>query len=132
MADDLIPVPKDVEAVGRVVVDAAFQVHSAFGPGLLESAYEFCLEHELTQRGHTIQRQLTLPITYRGLKIDSAYRVDILVDARVIVEVKAVESELPVHKAQLMTYLRLASMRLGYLINFNVPVIRLGIRRIIV
>jgi GxxExxY protein len=132
MTKELIPAPPEVEAVGQSIVDAAFQVHSALGPGLLESAYELCLEHEIALRGLKVERQVPLPVIYRGLDIESAYRIDLLVDAKVIVEVKAVETELPVHKAQLMTYLRLASLRLGYLINFNVPVIRQGIRRVIV
>jgi GxxExxY protein len=125
-------VPTDVEDVGRAVVDAAFHGHSALGPGMLESAYEACLAHELSIRGHSVQRQTKLPISYKGLQIVAAYRIDLMVDAKVLVEVKAVENDAPVHKAQLMTYLRLASLRLGYLVNFNVPVIRQGIRRVIV
>lgn len=132
MAKDLIPAPPEVEAVGRDIVDAAFQVHATIGPGLLESAYESCLEHELLERGSSVQRQLLLPVKYKGHAIENAYRIDLLVDAKVIVEVKAVETELPVHRAQLMTYLRLSYLRLGYLINFNVPAIRLGLKRVIV
>jgi GxxExxY protein len=122
----------DTERVAAGIVDASFQVHAALGPGLLESAYEKCLAHALTLRGHAVESQIALPIDFLGLRIEAAYRVDLLVDAKVIVEVKAVETLQPVHRAQLMTYLRVSKLRLGFLINFNVPVIRAGLNRMIV
>lgn len=113
------------------VADAAFAVHSALGPGLLESVYEVCLAHELKQRGVDVERQVALPVVYRGVRIEAGLRLDLLVAACVVVEVKAVETLLPVHKAQILTYLKLSHHRLGFLINFNAPTLKEGIRRII-
>jgi GxxExxY protein len=115
--------------VSGVVVDAAFAVHRALGPGLLESVYEQCLVHELQARGAKVTRQLTLPITYRGLKIDGGLRIDLEVDGLVVVELKAVERLLPIHEAQLLTYLKLSDRRLGLLINFNTTTLKEGLRR---
>lgn len=129
MRDDRNDLPPELEAIGRNVLDAAFVVHREFGPGLLESTYEHCLAHALTNRGHKVDRQLTLPVVFEGLTLDAGYRLDLIVDDEVIVEVKAVEALAPVHDAQLITYLRLARRRLGYLINFNVALLRQGIRR---
>jgi len=112
-----------------MVVDAAFRVHSALGPGLLESIYESCLAHEFTKRGMPFRRQATLPIVYDGVSFESGLRLDFLVADAVVVEVKAVEKMLPVFEAQILSYLKLAGCRLGYLINFNVPLIREGVRR---
>ena len=117
--------------VAREIVDAAFAVHKALGPGLLESAYEQCLASELTKRGVSIQRQVGLPIVYQGERIEGAYRMDLLVEGLVVVEVKARETPLPVHQAQLLTYLKLSGHPLGLLINFNVPLIKHGIKRLI-
>ena len=111
-------------------MDAAFAVHVQLGPGLLESVYEKCLCHAIRRRGLSVQRQLFLPIEFEDLKINSGLRLDMVVDDCLVVEVKATEVLLPVHKAQLLTYLRLSGHRLGLLINFNVPVIRNGITRI--
>ena len=123
--------PSEVhDATARQIVDAAFAVHSALGPGLLESVYEQCLVHELTSRDQKIARQVTLPIQYRGMTIEAGLRLDMLVNELVIVEVKAIERLLPVHEAQLLTYLKLAQKRLGILVNFNVPLIKDGIRRL--
>lgn len=118
------------DQIAKDVVDAAFKVHSTLGPGLLESAYEACLAHELTRRGYRIERQKEQPIIYEGLEIEVGYRLDILVDDQLIIELKAVEQMLPIHQAQIMTYLRLSRKTLGLIINFNVPLIKNGIKRV--
>jgi GxxExxY protein len=105
--------------LSRIVLDAAFQVHSALGPGLLESAYEKCLAYELGKQGISTSSQVELPIIYDSKRIDAGYRIDMLVENLVIIELKAVERLLPIHEAQLLSYLRLAKKRLGLLINFN-------------
>jgi GxxExxY protein len=112
------------------IVDGAFAVHSTLGPGLLESVYQQCLVRELRLRDLKIAQQVILPIEYRGLSIDAGLRLDLLVGGIVIVEIKAVERLLPVHEAQLLTYLKLAQKRLGILVNFNVPLIKDGLRRL--
>jgi len=122
-------IPAELDSLARQVVDSAFVVHKALGPGLLESVYEACLDVELTERGIPFKRQVPLPISYKGREIGDAYRLDFLVSENLIVELKAVEQLLPVHEAQLLSYLRLSHRRLGLLINFNVPVIKAGIRR---
>ena len=113
------------------VVDAAIKVHTALGPGLLEGAYEGCLVHELRKRGHLVVHQLGLPIVYDEVCIDLGYRIDLLVDGVVVVEVKSVGKLAPIHNAQLLSYLKLGGYKLGLLINFNVPQLRDGIRRIV-
>jgi len=120
------------ERVGSAVVHAAFQVHRNLGPGLLESVYEVCFCHELRKLGMSCQRQVVVPILYDGLTFDEGFRADVLVDELVICELKAVADWQPVFLAQLLTQLRLTGRRLGFLINFNVPVIKRGIRRVIV
>ena len=117
--------------VAKAVVDAAFKVHSTLGPGLLETVYEACLVHELHRRGLRVETQAVLPIEYDGFKLDAALRLDLVVEDQLIVELKAVEALLPIHMAQMMTYLKLSGHRVGLLINFNVPRIKDGIRRII-
>ena len=124
------PISDELDEVARQVVEAAFAVHSALGPGLLESVYETCLVHELAKRGVHAVRQVVLPIHYDGLRLDAGLRLDFLVEDCLVVELKAVESLLPVHEAQLLTYLKLSGYRLGLLINFNVPLIKDGIKRI--
>jgi GxxExxY protein len=124
-------IPAEVEAVARHVVDAAFAVHKNLGPGLLESVYEICLSHELTKRGVPHQRQVALPVVYDGVRLDAGLRLDLLAGDCLIVELKAVEKHNPLFEAQLLTYLKLTGRRLGLLINFNVPLIREGIRRVI-
>ncbi|MFZ9739783.1 MAG: GxxExxY protein, partial [Prochlorotrichaceae cyanobacterium] len=109
----------------------AFTVHSALGAGLLESVYEVCLEYELTKRGLKVDRQVALPVIYDNIRLDAGFRLDLLVNRCVIIELKAVETLLPVHTAQVMTYLKLSKHRLGLLINFNVPLIKSGIKRIV-
>jgi GxxExxY protein len=128
---DKVPIPAEIEAIGKAVVDSAFRVHSQLGAGLLESVYEICLEHELHKRGVPVQRQVLLPIVYDGTKLDGGLRLDLLVNDLVIVEVKAVERHLPIFEAQLLTYLKLAEKRLGFIVNFNVPLIRDGIKRMV-
>ncbi|HEY8134138.1 MAG TPA: GxxExxY protein [Thermoanaerobaculia bacterium] len=117
------------EITGKII-GAAIEVHHALGPGLLESAYQQCLCRELSLRSIPFARQLSLPINYKGMKLDCSYRVDLLVDD-VVVEIKSISEIAPIHEAQLMTYMRLGHWRLGLLINFNVAVLRRGIRRLI-
>ena len=114
-----------------MIVDAAIEVHRILGPGLLESAYEEALCHELNLRGMTFERQKAMPVTYKGVKLNCGYRLDLLVDGLVVVELKAVERMEPVFEAQLITYLKLTGLWLGLLLNFNVPVMKRGIRRIV-
>ena len=113
------------------VVDAAIKVHTALGPGLLEGAYEACLVHELRKRGHLVIQQLALPILYDGICIDLGYRIDLLVDGQVVVEVKSVGKLAPIHTAQVLSYLKLGGYKVGLLLNFNVPHLKDGIRRIV-
>ncbi len=112
------------------VIGCAIQVHRKLGPGLLESVYEACLSYELTQAGIYHERQKPMPITYGDVSLDAGYRLDLWVEDELIIELKAVESLLPLHTAQLMTYLRLANRRLGLLINFNVSVLSHGVKRV--
>ena len=118
-----------IEQIGACVVDSAIRVHSALGPGLLESTYENCLTYELRTAGHSVDCQVTVPIEYREIRIDAGYRLDLLIDRLVIVENKAAERLLPIHAAQLLTYLRLTKLKLGFLINWNVPLLRDGLHR---
>ena len=118
-------------AIGTVVIASAMKVHSAVGAGLLESAYETCLLYELEKQGLAVQRQVLIPLRYEDLRIDNGYRVDLLVENRVVVELKALETILPVHRAQLLSYLRLGGFKLGYLLNFNVARMRDGIVRLV-
>jgi len=111
------------------IIGAAIEVHRQLGPGLLESAYEECLCHELHLRGIGFRRQIELPVEYKGIKLDCGYRLDLIVQDEVVVELKCVERVLPVHEAQLLTYMRLAGKQVGLLINFNVPVLTRGISR---
>ncbi len=113
------------------VVDSAITVHSALGPGLLESAYEACLVHELSERKIQIASQVTLPVNYRDTHVDAGYRLDIVVGGVIIIEVKAVEKVLPIHSAQLLTYLKLSGLKVGFLMNFNVGLMRDGITRMV-
>lgn len=116
--------------IAHEIVDAAYQVHVALGPGLLESVYEIALAHELSKRGLPVTRQQEIPIFYDGLQFDQGFRADLVVDDKVIVEIKSVETLNPAHHKQLLTYLRLAQKRLGLLINFGAPLIKHGIHRI--
>jgi GxxExxY protein len=120
----------DANEVSREAVDAGLKVHRALGPGLLESAYEHCLVHELVKRGLVVARQVPLSISYDGMTIDAGYRVDLLVQDLLIIEIKAVDALTRVHHAQLLTYLKLSGRRLGLLMNFNVALFKDGIRRV--
>jgi GxxExxY protein len=117
--------------IGSGVIAAAMKVHSAVGPGLLESAYEVCLTHELTKSGLSLRQQVPVPICYERLRIENGYRIDLLVMDCVVLELKALETILPVHRAQLLSYLRLGGYKLGYLLNFHVAHMRDGITRIV-
>ena len=119
----------EIEKIGKQIVNAAFEVHSELGPGLLESVYEICLVEELKERGLTVERQVKLPVVYKDKILQKEFIIDILVEKCVIIELKAVEMLLPVHEVQTLTYMKLADMKLGYLINFNVPLIKQGIKR---
>ena len=124
-------VPPETDRLASAVTAAALAVHRSLGPGLLEGIYEECLCAELKEMGLAVQRQVQIPIFYRGIRIGADYRADVVVSGQVLVEVKSVEHVPPVHHAQLLTYLKLSGLRLGLLINFNVPVIRDGIKRMI-
>lgn len=113
------------------IIGCAFKVHSQLGPGLLESTYEVCLEYELGKAGRVVERQKPLPVMYHDVRLDAGYRIDMLVDYQVILELKAVEAIAPIHQAQLMTYLKLSGYGLGLLLNFNVTDMKKGIKRMI-
>ncbi len=115
----------------EVIIGAAIDVHKVLGPGLLESAYEECFCHELGLRGVVTERQKPLPLVYKGLKLDCGYRLDVVVENRVVVELKTVDTILPIHEAQLLTYLKLSGIRTGLMFNFNVPVLKDGLRRMV-
>jgi GxxExxY protein len=119
------------EGIATQIVDSAVKIHKQLGPGLLESAYQACLKHELTHRGMDVQCEIPVPICYEGLKIDTGYRLDLLVGGCVVVENKAVKKLLPIHDAQLLTYLKLMQLRLGFLINWNEILIKYGIKRLV-
>ncbi len=121
----------DIEEVARQIVDAAIKVHRALGPGLLESAYEHCLAYEIRQRGLRVECQIVLPIVYEGQRIDAGYRVDMLVEDCIIIENKAVEQTLPIHEAQLLTYMKLRGYRMGFLLNWNVKLMKDGIKQMV-
>ncbi len=121
----------ELNEISAQVVDAAIRVHSVLGPGLLENAYEVCLMHELQKRGLRVERQLGLPVVYEGVKIDLGYRLDLLVEQRVIVELKAVDTLTHLHQAQLLSYLKLSGKKVGLLINFNVLRLKNGLKRMV-
>lgn len=121
----------DLNDITERVIGACIEIHRQLGPGLLESAYEECLAYELTQLGVKYQRQLALPVLYKGVRLDCGYRIDLLVEEAVIVELKTVERLLPVHSAQLLTYLKMTHLTVGLLIHFYVPTLRDGIKRIV-
>lgn len=125
------PIPRDADDIARQVVDAAFEVHTSLGPGLLEGVYERCLSRELKLRGLRPQNQVHVDIKYKGEEIESGFRADVIVNDFVIVEIKAVDASVPVNRAQVLTYLKLTGLRLGLLINFNVALIKDGIKRIV-
>lgn len=120
----------DEDKITEAIIGAAIEVHRHLGPGLLESTYETCLVHELSNAGLSIVRQRALPVRYKGLILEDSYRPDLIVAERVIAEIKAVSTLMPVHTAQLLTYLRLTSLKVGLLINFNISVLKNGIKRV--
>ncbi|MBR9978671.1 MAG: GxxExxY protein [Bacteroidetes bacterium] len=121
----------ETEMTAREIVDAAYMVHRELGPGLLESTYEKSMAYELRSRGLNVETQLSIPVQYKELFIPYGYRLDMLVESRVIVEVKAVEQLMSIHTAQTLTYLRMLGKRLGLLVNFNVPLVKNGMKRVI-
>ena len=125
------PISDAVNEVSGVIIDAALQVHKSLGPGLLESVYEKCLCYELESRGLDVRRQVEVPLVYRDLQFDCGFRMDLLVNDEVVVEIKAVESVLPIHTAQLLTYLKVTENRVGLLVNFNVAKLKNGIHRFV-
>jgi GxxExxY protein len=126
-----VPIPDELNRISGSIVDAAITVHRELGPGLLENVYETCLAHELEKRGLRVERQVEQDVIYGGVVLDSGFKLDLLVESAIIVELKAVETLLPVHSAQILTYLRLSDLRLGLLMNFNVPLLKDGIRRFV-
>ncbi len=122
---------KELNKISYDIIGCAYRVHSRLGPGLLESTYEACLEYELLKMGYKVERQKALPIVYDEVKLDTGYRIDLLVENEVIVDNKSVDAIAPIHKAQVMTYLKLSEKKLGLLINFNVMDLKKGINRII-
>ncbi len=120
-----------LDEISRRIIGAAIEVHRHLGPGLLESAYQSCLAFELKQLGLKLEEQKPLPIVYKDVKLDCGYRLDLVVEDEIIVEIKAVEKLLPIHEAQLLSYLRLAKKRVGLLMNFHVPVLKNGLKRIV-
>ena len=122
---------EDIEMIASQLVDAALVVHRELGPGLLESTYQACLSHELRSRGIETRCEVVLPIEYRGIQIEAGYRIDMLISGCIIVENKSVQALTPIHEAQLLTYLKLSDRRLGFLINWNVSLIKDGIKRMV-
>ncbi len=125
------PLSREIEELSRNLVDSAFKVHQTLGPGLLESVYEACLCVELKKRGIRYKSQAPIPLVYEGVSIEAGLRLDLLVEGSIVLEIKSVERLLPVHQSQLLTYLKLADLHLGLLINFNVAMFKQGVRRII-
>jgi len=125
------PIPSDIEHVGKIVLDSAYKVHTTLGPGLLESVYEACLAYELRQSRSLVETQVAVPVVYADVRVDAGLRLDILIEKCVIVEIKAIEKTTPLHEAQLLTYLKISGLRLGFLINFNVLHLKDGIKRLV-
>lgn len=121
----------NIEEIFKKVLDCSFQVHTALGPGLLESAYEECLFYEMTQIGLNVEKQKALPLVYKEVKLDAGYRIDLIVENNIIIEIKAVDSLSDIHLAQILTYLKLSNCKLGLLVNFNVRHLKDGIKRVI-
>ena len=121
----------ELNKITEIIIGAAMAVHRELGPGLLESAYEACLAYELPERGLSVERQKALPVKYRGVNVDCGYRIDLLVEGKVVIELKAVERLEAIHQAQLLSYLKLSGCKVGLLINFNVKVLKDGIRRLV-
>ncbi|MEI6595392.1 MAG: GxxExxY protein [Bacteroidota bacterium] len=126
------PISEEEERIGKAVVNAAFHIHTTLGPGLLEKVYEICFCHVLQQQGFIVKRQIPIPIVFEGVTFEEGLRLDVLVNDLVICELKALENVNPVWEAQILSHLKLTEKRLGYLINFNVPLIKNGIKRLVV
>lgn len=126
-----IIIPDEIERLATLAVDAAFNVHTELGPGLLESAYQVCFAYELELRGVRYQKELSVPLSYKGKRIEVGFRADVVVEQKLLIELKAVEQALPIHKAQVITYLKLMHFPLGLLINFNEVLIKHGIQRVL-
>jgi GxxExxY protein len=126
------PIPEEINVISGKIVNAAITVHTILGPGLLESAYETCLEKELKDNGITCHRQVPLPVVYKDVELDAGYRIDLFAEERVIIELKSVERLMPIHEAQMLTYLRLSGCRVGLLLNFNVRSMKNGIKRVVI
>lgn len=126
------PIPESVERIGREIVDAALAVHRALGPGLLESVYEACLAEELKRRGLASERQVSVPVVYGDVRMETGFRLDLLVEGSVVVEIKSIDAVASIHRAQVLTYLRFSGRRLGYLINFNATLLKNGLQRLVV
>ncbi|MDQ3109747.1 MAG: GxxExxY protein [Bacteroidota bacterium] len=126
-----IPIPQEIDRIGKAIVDSAYAVHKNLGPGLLERVYEVCLCYELNKRGISTRRQVDIPIKYDDLIFDEGLRLDVIANEEVIIEIKAVDQVNPVWEAQVLSHLKLTDKRLGYLINFNVPLIKSGIKRFV-
>jgi GxxExxY protein len=131
MGKEFEPIPDEINAIAAQVFDAALQVHRATGPGLLEGVYEACLCHELSSRGIRFQRQVSWPVIYDGVRLSAGLRLDLLVEDQVIAELKAVDQLIPLFDAQVITYLKLTGKRLGLIINFNVELLKDGVKRIV-
>ncbi|ADL02630.1 GxxExxY protein [Brevundimonas subvibrioides] len=129
--EDAEAISAEVNRVGKAAMDAAFTVHSALGPGLLESVYEACLFEELRAAGLAVERQVAIPLSYREARLDVGFRLDLLVERKVIMEIKAIDALASIHTAQVLTYLKFSSLRLGYLVNFNVSRLKDGLRRVV-
>ncbi len=121
----------EFDSVSREIIGSAIEVHRIIGPGMLESAYEECLTYELIQKGLKVDRQKPIPVVYKEIKMDCGYRLDLLIDKRVIVEVKSVDFIIPVHETQILTYMRFASIKIGLFINFTVTVLKNGLKRFV-
>jgi GxxExxY protein len=125
------PIPVETEVIGKKVLDAAYAVHSALGPGLLESVYEACLAHKLRQQNVLVATQVVMPVMFEGVQIETGLRLTLLAGKQVIVELKSVDTLIPLHEAQLLTHLKVTGLRLGYLINFNVVHLKDGLKRMV-
>jgi len=123
--------PVDEDSIGKLIVPATMQVRTALGAGLLESAYEACLAYELTKRGLMVERQVSMPVIYESVRLDIGYRIDLLLEQKVVLEIKTVDRVIPAHLAQILTYLKLGRYKLGFLLNFNVAHMRDGIKRVV-
>jgi GxxExxY protein len=122
---------KNIEQVAATIVDVVLKVHKTLGPGLLESSYQQCLELELRKRGLKVETEVVLPIIYDGIRLDAGYRLDMRIEEMIVIENKVVEKILPVHEAQLLTYLKLSGLHLGFIINWNVALVKYGIKRMV-